>query len=136
MFKQEWTGFIRDGERYRQYNQFKSLLDPEKYLTIIDYYPKRVMFTKARASMLPINANIHRFSHNSSDRDCKFCKGMLETEIHILYHCCLYESLRTKFLGQLIAKPIYQLLDGSNRYVTLKVAAFFLHAMNIRKRCM
>ena len=136
MFRQEWAGQLRDGERYRQYTEFKTLLEPERYLSMIDYYPKRIVFTKARANMLPINANIHRYSNIIEDRYCNFCDRMIETEQHVLYHCRLYINLRTKFLGKLISKPIHKLLEGSNRDMTFKVAAFLFHAMVLRKRNM
>ena len=132
MYKQEWTGTIRDRDRYRDYRQLKTLLEPERYISMINNHNKRIYFTRARANVLSINANLHRYSQNPCDKCCFVCKNMIENEEHVLYYCPLYESLRVRFLGNLAYKPIDILLKGTNRYITFKVAAFFFHCANVR----
>ena len=133
MYKQDWNGTIRDSDRYEDYRQYKSLLEPEKYLTMIDNRPKKIAFTMARTNMLPINANLYRHKGTDSDKDCLICKGQVENERHVMYVCPMYTSLRKKFLGQLAELPIQVLLNGQIKITTYKVSAYLLHCMNLRK---
>ena len=134
LFIQDWSGTLISRERYQEYSLIKTLLTPEKYITLLDFRPKRVVFTMARTNTLPINANLNRFSKNEEDKYCFRCKRQLEDEFHILLVCPLYKEIRQKFLGQLLNKPIGYLLGGLHVKVTYKVAAFILHSMKLRKR--
>ena len=44
---QEWSGVIRDRDRYKIYHSFKTLFGKEKYISSIDIYCFRVAIAQA-----------------------------------------------------------------------------------------
>ena len=71
-FIQEWSGVIRDRDRYKIYHSFKTLFGKEKYISSIDIYCFRVAVAQARFGVLQLNNILHRYSVSPVDRNCAF----------------------------------------------------------------
>ena len=90
MFIQEWSAVIRGKDRYSIYSVIKHNFEREKYLNNVDIYCFRVAFTQLRLGVLPINANVNRYSDNIAARYCPVCTNDVENIEHFFYctvHC-------------------------------------------------
>ena len=56
-FIQEWSGAVRDKDRYEMYRSFKTIFEKEKYISNTDIYCFRVAVSQARFGVLPLNNN-------------------------------------------------------------------------------
>ena len=100
--KQEWRTNLSQKPKLRTYNVFKSILEPEKYLSLNCHKSLITTFARFRcsSSSLAIEEGRH---HNIAPhlRFCKVCNLMeVEDEYHFLLICEKYNDLRQKFLPQ------------------------------------
>ena len=98
MFIQEWSGAVRDKDRYEIYRSFKTIFEKEKYISNTDIYFFTVAVSQARFGVLPLNNNLHRYSVLSLDRNFAFCINEIENEHHFLFKCPMHADLRRKFI--------------------------------------
>ena len=93
--KQTWSNEISTSSKLSTYKEYKTLLNPEKYLQVINNYFIHRQLTRFRISnhQLLIEEGRHRGIH-AIDRRCKVCNmNCVENEIHFLLVCPLDESL-------------------------------------------
>ena len=101
---QEWVSEINDKEKLRTYKLFKSLLDPEKYLQIIQVRKHAIALARFRTSSHTLEIEMGRRSQTPSDlRYCKLCKrakniNLVENEYHVVMSCSSYNKLRFNLL--------------------------------------
>ena len=98
--RQTWSNEISTSSKLSTYKEFKTLLNPEKYLQAINNYFIRKQLTRFRISnhQLLIEDGRHR-GIDPIDRRCKFCDmKCVENEIHFLLVCPLYHNLRFKYI--------------------------------------
>ena len=112
MFIQEWSGVIRDRDRYKIYHSFKTLFGKEKYISSIDKYCFRVAVAQARFGVLPFNNNLHRYSVSPIDRNCAFCMSKIENEYHFMFECPIFVDLRNKFMQDSTVKSVRSALEA------------------------
>ena len=86
--RQTWSNEICTSSKLSTYKEFKTLLNPEKYLQVINNYFIRKQLTRFRISnQLLIEEGRHR-GIDPIDRRCKFCDmNCVENEIHFLLVC-------------------------------------------------
>ena len=111
VLKQRWTENLALKPKLRTYSQFKSLLEPEKYLHLQFNHEAIRMFTCFRCSVLPLAIEEGRRRNIAiRDRICKFCNtNSVEDEYHFLVICPMYNNLRLRFLPKdLFLEPNYQ----------------------------
>ena len=98
--KQTWSKDINTSSKLSSYKEFKTLLNPEKYLQVINNYficRQLTCFTIYNHQLL-IEEGRHQ-GIDPIDRGCKFCDmNCVENEIHFLLVCPLYHNLRLKYL--------------------------------------
>ena len=133
MFIQEWSGTIRDRERYDAYRTFKTVFEKEKYISDIEIYCFRVAISQIRFNVLPLNNNIYRYSEVVQKKNCPFCKTVLETEHHFLYQCSMYDDLRQNFFGDNVCESTNVLLKANNNVTRHGLSRFVFHAIKKRK---
>ena len=100
--KQQWSGYCASKPKLRTYVQFKSLLEPEKYLLSNYNHEILRLFACFRCCVLPLAIDEGRH-HNidPTERICKLCpRGQVEDEYHFLLVCPLYDNLRKQYLPE------------------------------------
>ena len=119
------------------------LLNPEKYMQVINNYFIRRQLTRFRISnhRLLIEESRHR-GIDPTDRTCKFCDmNCVENEIHFLLVCPLYHNLRVKYT--LIPEHLgfYQsynnfikIMLSENEKVIRNLASFVYKAFQLRSK--
>jgi len=129
---QEWSGNLRDKDRYSNYRSFKTIFEKETYLYSIDIYCFRTTLSQARFNVLPLNNNLHRYSNEIQKKMCPFCSKALEDEYHVIYVCTMYADLRPALNLDFLHLPISSLLSTQNMRRTFKVAKFLHRAIQRR----
>ena len=134
MFTQEWSGSLRNSNRYDVYRSFKTVFEREKYLTAFQATYFRAAVTQVRFGVLPINNNLHRYSIAPEDRNCPFCISETENEIHVIFECPMYNDIRIKFLKDSSNLPLQLLLEARvDRHIN-NLAKFVFHTVKKRNR--
>ena len=100
---QEWHSQMNNTSKLSTLCEFKSLLEPEKYLDYINCAKFRPALTRFRCSAHNLEIEIGR--RNKVERQMRFCKFcekrgeyLIEDEYHFLMLCSLYENLRKKHI--------------------------------------
>ena len=80
--------------------EFKSLLNPEKYLYTVNNYFIQKQLTKFRLSNHKLMVEEARYNGiDFADRRCIYCDmNCIENECHFLLECLLYEEIRHEHL--------------------------------------
>ena len=133
----EWFGKLsgdcNGNNKLRFYKLIKTNFAREPYLNILKDYKLRKLVTKFRCSdhILEIEVGRHKkiqYEH----RICKICYTDVETEIHFLQSCTIYNPLRLKYLDMHL-NP-YELMQCSDMEVVRNLAYFLEKAFQIRER--
>ena len=93
-YKQQWSAKLRDSDRFKFYRSFKSLLEPEQYLTNINISKFRSALVRLRLGINELEVNKR---YGNVAKPCPFC-NVNESEHHFVYECKGYTTIRTKYL--------------------------------------
>ena len=101
---QEWSTGVNNNSKLNYYTIFKSMLEPEKYLSCIEIKKYKIALTRFRCSNHNLEIEIGRRQNiNKQERLCKFCvkngKNCIEDEYHFVCVCNLYQEIRTKYIN-------------------------------------
>ena len=99
----------REQSKLRTYALFKTEIGLEKYLTEIKNISLRIEMTKFRLSnhSLMIETGRHKGIPKEL-RFCPFCHHAVETEVHFILICPIYDLLRTEMMRSInILKPSF-----------------------------
>ena len=98
--KQTWNSEIDSSPKLSTYREFKSLLNPEKYLYTVNNYFIQKQLTKFRISNHKLMVEEGRYRGiDFADRRCIYCDmNCIENKCHFLLECPLYEEIRRKHL--------------------------------------
>lgn len=96
---QNWSAFISDSPKLQFYSHFKTLLDPERYLSSINIIKHRNAFLRFRISCHKFAIETGRYRAISrNERFCLFCLTndveIIEDELHVLMNCPYYNEIR------------------------------------------
>ena len=87
----------RGGNKLRKYRLFKSQLDTEHYCKLIMPKAHRSAFAKFRMGVAPLRIETGRYEGLSeTERIYPFCREHTEDEFYVLFHCSLYNDIRTE----------------------------------------
>ena len=134
---QEWHDNMMTNERLRDYCTYKSLLEPEKYVTDITIHKYKKALAKLRTSNHSLH--IEKGRHQKvcvEDRICMWCKNVrgeniVENEYHFISICPLYENVRKKMMNEsvtyieimkdtvTVCRFVYSAFQCRNRYYSL-----------------
>ena len=107
--------------KLRTYAIFKKIIGPETYVFNIRNPKIRKQISKFRLSNHTLMIEVGRHKNIPKEiRFCPFCPNSIETEIHFLFHCPVYSSMREIFLKIVTEnKPEYYLysIDEKLQYV-------------------
>ena len=139
---QTWHDEMTSMPKLRTYVTFKSLLEPEKYLSCV--YPAKFRISLSKFRCASHKLNIETGRHNNipeAERLCNFCISQnteyIENEYHFLAICPQYQELRNRFLPPwFIDNPTYNkfvsLLCTTNTFYLNQLANYVYHAMKCR----
>ena len=135
-FKQSWDEKVRESERFATYRSFKELHQTEIYLSEITLSKFRNVFVKLRFG---INDLLINKRYSNTTKNCHFC-GRLEDELHVLFFCPGYRTLREKYIARHINETnsrvpvtLKCLLQSPNTTVIRDVAMFMYYALKRRE---
>ena len=140
---QNWHHDLELSARLRTYCTFKSMLEPEKYLTVVNIPKFRIALSKFRCSSHVLE--IEKGRHESIPVDERYCKLCLknnnfcvEDEYHFLCICPTYRDLRREMLPYWFRinpslDNFKSLLSTSNVMHLNNLASFIYFAMKKRE---
>ena len=92
---------LESSGRYEVYRTFKSALEKEKYLKVIQNQQIRKAFTRFRLGISQKRAHKRRYTdENAVMLRCPLCNGEIEHEVHLLATCAWYDHIRQKYLSE------------------------------------
>ena len=99
IYVQTWNSVLQNSSRYNLYREFKSLLEPEKYLSTVISWKHRNMLIRLRAGVLRLKVNEGRWMGIELGlRRCVICNKGIEDEYHFILICDLYQDIRRIYL--------------------------------------
>ena len=118
--KQTWHDSVQNSSRCDFYKEFKSLLNPERYLCIDLNFPLRKALARFRCSSHKLMIETGRHQNiPREERICTYCQESrnertIENEYHVFYVCHKYDEVRTQFL-----RPWYDRGDREHDLINL-----------------
>ena len=138
---EQWGNYIsnvgvdqNNGSKLRFYKTFKNSFDREPYLDLVSDFHLRKIITKFRCSDHPLE--IEKGRHKKlkiEERVCKLCNSDVETEIHFLQSCPVYESIRIQFFGTDQAHQGSEILKCRDQKTAYTLANFLTKALTLRE---
>ena len=132
---QDWHAKLSEKDRFATYRTFKADHNREEYLNLITVTKFRRIFTRIRLGIIDINEN-KKFRNPLAVRTCPFCTEN-ETELHVIFSCPSYNSLRTKYINKHWPNPnnvsLEELLNCSQQDKLQDLAMFLLYALKRRE---
>ena len=90
-----WKRSLCNSQKLEFYNVFKDSYTPSIYLDVTRKNPNRKTLVKLRISNHKLNIETGRYDKISRcDRICLVCDLNIEDEIHFLFNCPKYSSIR------------------------------------------
>ena len=138
VFLQTWNTKMIANDNYKFYFSYKSFFTPEYYLKSTFYdISRRTCLARFRCGVSLINAHRYKYYENELLRRCPFCINEVENEIHIIFVCPAYSTLRTKFIDpKFLQKPNLQTLSImiSNEKYQNMLSRYLCYLFTARKR--
>ena len=141
LLKQQWFARLSLKPKMRLYVQYKSMLEPEKYLKLHCCHNIIRIFACFRCGVLPLAIEEGRRENvDALVRVCKVCSfNSVEDEYHFLLVCPLYSELRKEYLPRkIISEPnVYKfnkLLNSNNSEEIFKLCHFVYKAFKLREQ--
>lgn len=138
---QEWLSSINNSNKLTTYCSFKTLLEPEKYLSCVHIPKFKITLTKFRCSDHKLEIeNGRKENINAMERVCKYCLTLnyscVENEYHFICKCPLYNDLRTKYLYHVKnfnPESFVSLFKSKNEHVLNNLSKYIFYSILKRK---
>ena len=92
---------------------------------------------RLRFGINELRVNKRYESQNIVNKNCAFCPGFLEDEIHFLFHCPVYTTIRQKYIAEFTNQEVppllKTLLEAPSAIVSRKVAMYTFYALKCRE---
>lgn len=143
----KWKMDLSSSKKLEFFRIFKDNYETEDYLNQIHYFDQRRKFTKFRISNHKLAIETGRYFKDKTAekhlRQCKCCdNGAIESEMHLLYHCPLYDHLRNEFFEKIKQTNInisdyseytYKLFNSQNNNTNFYLSKFIEKCLNLRE---
>ena len=136
---QIWYNELCTKDKLRSYCCFKSLLEPEKYLFVVNEIKHRKCFARLRCSNHKLNIEEGRYAGIDEEfRICQMCAEGIEDEYHFVLLCPLLENIRNRLLPEsyciLPSKDKFNSLMSTKQPKLLRnLSKFIYEATELRK---
>ena len=138
--KQQWLFGITQKHKLRTYATFKSLLEPEKYLSLNCNVKYIVALARLRCSSVSLAIEEGRRQNvDVKERICTFCNSSeIEDEYHFVLVCPFYRDLREEYLPDDFQKnanvfKFIRLMKTKQSDLLFKLCKFVYNALCRRK---
>lgn len=133
---QDWKRYVNESSRCHHYKYFKSLLNPETYLTLDLPYKLRLAMSRFRCASHSFQVETGRHAGIPfNERLCNFCLENLnihvvQCEYHVFFHCQQFHEIRQRYLLNWYTRnnhniiSFYYLMQSKDENVVLKVATY------------
>ena len=133
-----WKNEVSSKPKLRLYVQLKSNKVTEKYVRINLTPSERSFIAQLRFGILPLAVETGRFSRTAlQNRTCPFCPALIEDELHFLFACGSYTSIRQNFLKDsnlyIPATNLSKLIDQMCSECPRKFAKYIKKCFHFRK---
>ena len=138
---QEWSEKVHESEKLECYREFKTLLNTEKYLSVVN--PRyRQCLAAIRCSSHPLQIEVgRRLNIPRQERYCTFCitKGLkkVEDEYHFVMICSLYDDIRKSagcnLFNVITQKAFVELMKTKNEQSLHALGKFIYKSLQARE---
>ena len=120
--------------KLRFYSCIKASFEMEPYLDNVNDFNMRKAICKFRCSdhQLEIEKGRHN-NLNVEERICQVCNSDIESEMHFLINCPLYEALRYRYFESNQESVLINLLKCSDKATAFNMGNYIMKAMKLRK---
>ena len=120
------------------YNTFKSSLTMSPFLHDLKHIKARNCLLRIRLGVSQLRSHRLRFARNAeADLACPFCNYEIESEIHFILSCPMYNGIRDKYIPRKYVRcpsrfKLSTLFASKNKYLQLRLATFLHKAFDVR----
>lgn len=138
-WKQNWHSALLSHDFYNVYTNFNQSITICQYLITVKNVHIRRLFSRFRLGMSDVNNHFLQYKPNlTENKNCPFCKLLLETEIHFLLVCPMYNELREELIPHKYYKNpslscFSRLIACAIPSLCNKVALFVFKAFSVRQ---
>ena len=140
---QNWQSGITDSTRCDFYKNIKTLLNPERYLSIKLPFNIMKSYARFRCSSHKLNIETGRhFNISRNDRICLYCMMQndlftVEDEYHAFFHCVKYVDIRRNllhnwYIGRTELVDFYNLMKSDDPITIHRLAVFIYNILKLR----
>ena len=98
---EKWKNTLHSKPKLRTYVQIKDTHEIESYVKYVNSRKERSIMAQCRCGVLPLAIETGRYRNvPSNERFCFNCKTLVESELHFLLHCPLYDGVRQPLLDK------------------------------------
>jgi len=98
---EKWKNTLHSKPKLRTYVQIKDTYEIESYVKYVNSRKERSIMAQFRCGVLPLAIETGRYRNvPSNERFCFNCKTLVESELHFLLHCPLYDGVRQPLLDK------------------------------------
>ena len=137
-YVQGWSSEINTKQQYAFYSLLKQNHCLSDYLSVIHNAGLRKHLTRLRLGVSPLKCHSHRYYDNTpACLDCPFCNNIQESEIHFMFTCPRYQSLREQYIPEKFYRQpcLFRLiLLLSNPKYSVAVAMYINKSLQIRTK--
>ena len=139
-----WKHSLCNSQKLEFYSVFKDSYTPSIYLDVTRKNPNRKTLVKLRISNHKLNIETGRYNKISRcDRICPVCSLDIEDEIHFLFDCAKYSSIRDDFFNKIanripnykhipISTLIIQLMNSTDYYLNKQLVQYVTSCLEMR----
>ena len=139
-----WKHSLCNSQKLEFYNVFKDSYTPSIYLDVTRKNPNRKTLVKLRISNHKLNIETGRYNKISRcDRICPVCSLDIEDEIHFLFDCAKYSSIRDDFFNKIanripnykhipISTLIIELMNSTDYYLNKQLVQYVTSCLEMR----
>ena len=134
-YKQEWPDSVATNKRCLMYNTFKSCLTMAPFLHDLKHIKARNCLLRIRLGVSQPRSHRRRFARNAeADLACPFCNHEIESGIHFILSCLMYNDIRDKYIPRKYVRcpspfKLSMLFASENKY--LRLATFLRKAFDV-----